>query len=277
MLNQDIIREATRLTRVGRPVEATGLLQRMLRGDRAPDAPSSAGGRTALAPPHVIDAKANVIEETDYHPQSKPAAAAQPRMFRTTLGRSGIRLPVKRAPLSTPDIAPEGARFIECAYGNREGSRAYRLFIPSSYQERPLPLVVMLHGCTQSPDDFAAGTRMNFIAEEQCCFVAYPAQPRQANQGKCWNWFAQPTSSATAASPRLSPASPAKSWMIIGLIESASMLVGCRPERPPRLSWEKPITICTRQSEYIPASRAGLPRICPPRLSRCDKAGPITG
>ena len=189
MLNQDIIREATRLTRVGRPVEATGLLQRMLRGDRAPDAPSSAGGRTALAPPHVIDAKANVIEETDYHPQSKPAAAAQPRMFRTTLGRSGIRLPVKRAPLSTPDIAPEGARFIECAYGNREGSRAYRLFIQSSYQERPLPLVVMLHGCTQSPDDFAAGTRMNFIAEEQCCFVAYPAQPRQANQGKCWNWF----------------------------------------------------------------------------------------
>jgi poly(hydroxyalkanoate) depolymerase family esterase len=47
----------------------------------------------------------------------------------------------------------------------------------------------MLHGCTQSPDDFAAGTRMNFIAEEQNCFVVYPAQPSQANQAKCWNWF----------------------------------------------------------------------------------------
>jgi poly(hydroxyalkanoate) depolymerase family esterase len=47
----------------------------------------------------------------------------------------------------------------------------------------------MLHGCTQSPDDFAAGTRMNFLAEEQNCFVAYPAQPSQANQAKCWNWF----------------------------------------------------------------------------------------
>ena len=47
----------------------------------------------------------------------------------------------------------------------------------------------MLHGCTQSPDDFAAGTRMNFIAEEQNCFVAYPAQPSEANQAKCWNWF----------------------------------------------------------------------------------------
>ncbi len=50
-----------------------------------------------------------------------------------------------------------------------------------------LPLVVMLHGCTQSPDDFAAGTRMNFIAEEQTCFVVYPAQRSEANQAKCWN------------------------------------------------------------------------------------------
>jgi poly(hydroxyalkanoate) depolymerase family esterase len=47
----------------------------------------------------------------------------------------------------------------------------------------------MLHGCTQSPDDFAAGTRMNFIAEERTCFVVYPAQPSEANQAKCWNWF----------------------------------------------------------------------------------------
>jgi poly(hydroxyalkanoate) depolymerase family esterase len=47
----------------------------------------------------------------------------------------------------------------------------------------------MLHGCTQSPDDFAAGTRMNFIAEEQPCFVVYPAQHSEANQAKCWNWF----------------------------------------------------------------------------------------
>jgi poly(hydroxyalkanoate) depolymerase family esterase len=47
----------------------------------------------------------------------------------------------------------------------------------------------MLHGCTQSPDDFAAGTRMNFLAEERNCFVVYPEQPSVANQSKCWNWF----------------------------------------------------------------------------------------
>jgi poly(hydroxyalkanoate) depolymerase family esterase len=196
MLNHDIIREATRLTRAGQLVEATALLQRMLRGASAPDAPSRTGGRIAVTgrEPLIIDAKANAVEETDSHPQLEPATSAQPRMLRTLLdskkGRSGIGLRgLKRAPLSTPDIVPEGARFIEGTYSSPAGSRAYRLFIPSRYQERPLPLVVMLHGCTQSPDDFAAGTRMNFIAEEQDCFVVYPAQPSQANQAKCWNWF----------------------------------------------------------------------------------------
>ena len=196
MLKQDLIREATRLTRAGQLVEATVLLQRMLRGESAADARSRTGGHIALTgrEPLIIDAKANPVEETDSHPQSRQANSAQPRVHRALLdskkGRSGIGLRgvIKRAPLSTPDIVPEGARFIEGMYSSPAGSRAYRLFIPSRYHERPLPLVVMLHGCTQSPDDFAAGTGMNFIAEEQDCFVVYPAQPSQANQAKCWNW-----------------------------------------------------------------------------------------
>ena len=196
MLNQDIVREATRLTRAGQLVEATALLQRMLRGESAPDATSRTTGRLALTgrEPPIIDAKANTIEETDAA-QLARATTAQPRMFRALLDRKkersglGLRGVMKRAPLSTADIVPEGARFIEGIYSNPAGSRAYRLFIPSRYQGQPLPLVVMLHGCTQSPDDFAAGTRMNFIAEEQTCFVVYPAQRSEANQSKCWNWF----------------------------------------------------------------------------------------
>ena len=106
-----------------------------------------------------------------------------------TTGRIALIRREPRHPLSMSDIVPEGASFIEGTYRNAAGSRAYRLFIPSRYQGQPLPLIVMLHGATQSPDDFAAGTRMNFIAEEQSCFVVYPEQCSEANQVKCWNWF----------------------------------------------------------------------------------------
>ena len=101
----------------------------------------------------------------------------------------GLRGPIRRAPPSASDIVPEGTRFIEGTFSNAAGSRTYKLFIPSRSQGQPLPLVVMLHGCTQSAEDFAAGTRMNFLADEQNCFVVYPEQPKGANQAKCWNWF----------------------------------------------------------------------------------------
>ena len=197
MLNQDIVREATRLTRAGQLVEATALLQRMLRGESAPGPTSGSTARAAPArlEPPTIDVKANVVEETG-------KSAARAGFLRSTRRKSpapldgmrdfsglGLRGPIRRAPPSASDIAPEGTRFIEGTFSNAAGSRTYKLFIPSRYQGQPLPLVVMLHGCTQSADDFAAGTRMNFLAEEQNCFVVYPEQPSGANQAKCWNWF----------------------------------------------------------------------------------------
>lgn len=84
----------------------------------------------------------------------------------------------------------EPASFISASFGNEAGTRPYKLYIPSGYAAgKPLPMIVMLHGCTQTPDDFAAGTRMNALAEAEGCFVLYPAQTRAANRTRCWNWF----------------------------------------------------------------------------------------
>ena len=69
------------------------------------------------------------------------------------------------------------------------GHRRYKLYVPAGASSAPRPLVLMLHGCTQSPDDFAAGTGMNAVADETGLLVAYPEQTAAHNASKCWNWF----------------------------------------------------------------------------------------
>ncbi|BAM90781.1 esterase [Bradyrhizobium oligotrophicum S58] len=219
MLDQDIMREATRLTRAGQLVEATALLQRMLHGVGAPTAAEAGPARSTPArlSPLTIDGEATRVGErarsaardaaaqvhTVQHttaqgtskqdmPSRGASALARKRFVRRDgfggLPGGGLRGPGLRAP-AAHEIAPEGARFVQGGFSNAAGHRSYKLLIPSGTHGRQLPLVVMLHGCTQSPDDFAAGTRMNFAGEEQGCFVVYPEQPSGANQSKCWNWF----------------------------------------------------------------------------------------
>jgi poly(hydroxyalkanoate) depolymerase family esterase len=96
----------------------------------------------------------------------------------------------------SPDVSrrhplqiPPGARFETRSIGSGPGQRSFKLYIPARPLGEPRSLLIMLHGCTQTPEDFAAGTRMNHLAEQKGFIVAYPAQPKSANSSACWNWF----------------------------------------------------------------------------------------
>lgn len=207
-LQRDML-EATRLTRAGRLHEATDLLQRLLRGATVSDSPPPPSAdasadrvtldlvadRTELAHPDQTR-QAHPHGGRAYAPTSPPVPAPPRAGLRGLLDRWGTRVhdafrgkqPLARGVPDVDGLAKKGD-FIARTYANTAGSRTYKLYVPSGYVGRPVPLVVMLHGCTQSPDDFAAGTRMNALAEEHGCLVAYPAQPSSANASKCWNWF----------------------------------------------------------------------------------------
>jgi poly(hydroxyalkanoate) depolymerase family esterase len=103
------------------------------------------------------------------------------------LGRPAAEaLPSSSTPVANP-VGP--GSFTAHEFRNHAGARSYKLFMPTTIANTPVPLFVMLHGCTQSADDFAAGTQMNRLAEEHGFLVVYPEQASNANGSKCWNWF----------------------------------------------------------------------------------------
>lgn len=80
--------------------------------------------------------------------------------------------------------------FTSGTFSNSSGSRPYKLYIPTGYVSgQATPLVVALHGCTQDPDNFAAGTRFNTLANQYNFIVLYPQQTSSNNSLSCWNWF----------------------------------------------------------------------------------------
>jgi poly(hydroxyalkanoate) depolymerase family esterase len=206
--NADAMREATRLTREGRLNEAMAVLQGAFTGNPASHQSSGAPSesRTAQnAEARILDmippsAESGGVWTASPERQTRPAfddfanLRQSPDMLHGLLERlRGIgRGPsaLRRAPDSRPQLRiAEGARFDQHSFSNAAGARAYKLYVPSGYSGQSMPLIVMLHGCTQCPDDFAAGTKMNDLAEEQQFLVAYPAQAQSANPSKCWNWF----------------------------------------------------------------------------------------
>jgi poly(hydroxyalkanoate) depolymerase family esterase len=201
--------EATRLTRAGQVANATALLLRTLRGrtttvdihngPAANPSTENASRSTDFAVPRVeaqgLQSAPRIAPSFGRHTDEPAARGPTPGALNSFLKRvvplrpdmlqSGL---VRPSPLKRISV-PDGARFIESVYSDDIGQRAYKLYIPSSYQGQARPLIVMLHGCTQTPDDFAAGTRMNELAEEHNFLVVYPAQSISANSSKCWNWF----------------------------------------------------------------------------------------
>ena len=203
--------EATRLTREGRLNEATQLIQRTLQLSHAStgnlndaaDEPERIEKTLRLTTDPVAEPGASKTEvPSPASAKEEHPTAAEPSMDAVSMDRRTVRRPTMRRPgrLLRPGMPgghlqrrpvpqPAGGRWIASAHTDTAGTHSYKLYIPSAHRGQPMPLVVMLHGCTQDPDDFAAGTGMNFLAEESGFFVAYPAQAACANASKCWNWF----------------------------------------------------------------------------------------
>ena len=196
----DAMRSAMNLMRRQKLVEATHVIQGALSGGKpvSSEAPSEAQVMRLAIENKVIDLTAEVIEpepmasaEPTTDPgqvQSSPLRAALDKFRHIEVPRfnlDGLKVGRARAALEIP----EGAQYLSRSFACAAGTRNYKLYIPRRTQTGRCALLVMLHGGTQDADDFAAGTRMNALAEEHGFIVAYPSQSKAANASLCWNWF----------------------------------------------------------------------------------------
>jgi poly(hydroxyalkanoate) depolymerase family esterase len=117
--------------------------------------------------------------------------------------RSEPRVDAPSPPRVDEPTAP--GEFVTRSFNGDAGTRTYKLYVPSSCEpgQPRMPLLIMLHGCTQNPDDFATGTRMNALAEQHGFIVAYPEQPASANASRCWNWFRAQDQARDSGEPAL--------------------------------------------------------------------------
>lgn len=190
---KDVMQYATRLTQAGRLSEATAAIQRALGsvhlGDQFAEQTEASDVIDVTAT--VVERPESVIEDQIVSRELATADASPGPMGISVqlaeLGPGGATAPDTRGPATARSRVEVG--FLAGSHTHASLTRSYKLYVPPAAIERSLPLVVMLHGCTQDPDDFAAGTDMNRLAFEHGFCVLYPAQAQQANPSKCWNWF----------------------------------------------------------------------------------------
>ncbi len=201
------MRAAMRLIQAQKLMQATRVIRRTLSGgaESEPATEQAAEARAIEGP--VIDLTAEAVEpEVTNVPEGgaslAPGLSLPPsagvwarRMGEMVPAHGDIGLPrfnleaLKVARPSKIVDVPDGAQFLSRSFACAAGSRDYKLYIPRHLPEGGRALLVMLHGGTQDGDDFAAGTRMNALAEEHGFIVAYPSQSKAANASLCWNWF----------------------------------------------------------------------------------------
>ena len=180
---------AAGLTRRGELVEATQVIQRALAESHNTTAPSNTGVRAHTSQDvESADVLDGLVREIHVFPAEgeAPSVDASPAAGEEAGGEADD-FPAGDAPPAAD--GPDTGRFTESSFTAEAGTRSFKLFEPAGFDGRDLPLLVMLHGCSQNPDDFAAGTRMNALAQEQGLYVLYPAQAPRSNAHKCWNCF----------------------------------------------------------------------------------------
>lgn len=191
--------EATRLTREGRLLEATALIQRTLGGPTVPSEATAEPGfpsRSALMT--GLGGLARLIRRgcTRATPRTSPPPLPDPDLQPRT-----SRVSWAPSPGGTPHPGPDG--LVESRFRNSAGERRYFTHRPNRTTDTPLPLVVLLHGGTQSVADFAAATRMNDLADRLGFIAVYPEQSRSANPMRYWNWFRPADQTRDAGEPSL--------------------------------------------------------------------------
>ena len=120
---------------------------------------------------------------------TRPVKAAVKDAVRTTQKTATAAASARLQERSVKPAAPLLGSVETQQFTNSAGTRAYKVYVPVGKSKSPRAMVVMLHGCKQSVDDFATGTRMNRLADVHGFLVLYPEQSAQANASKCWNWF----------------------------------------------------------------------------------------
>ena len=229
------MRRASKLTRAGKPVAATRAVQKAVSGAMVKTAAATLSNIPAMSLGKAKSQKkprkaASKVLQKHVAPASPPkdrrlsAVVKQLRALRAAMPPATA---LKRPPRpAKPPTLPKGSQFLDRTHSCAAGARDFKLFLPARQSRGPKGLIVMLHGCSQDPNDFATGTNMNRVAQRYGLAVAYPAQTRQHNPSVCWNWFSPASQKRGGGEPAILASMTRKLMQEFGLERAQVFVAG---------------------------------------------------